>query len=327
MTVSGCDEGRGGAGGALVAASAAPAASAGATADAVAHAATYDRHSGPLEFDAEALGSPDLIEAQLRKSLHRVEKGLSLANPRRPFGESIERDLVQLLRVARETAGGGESFESAIAQAERALTSLRLWNETGQLDDLSGRPAQVAGPFTGAARDAVKSFFEGRNSTRSFAAGKPVSDADMNAAIETALASPSVCNRATGRVHLYHGAEMVAKLFALQQGNRGLDGVEHVAIVTTSLPMFTGTDEFVQPWIDGGIFAMNLVWGFEQRGIATCFLNWSMPHAASTELRAVAGIPEDELVITLIAFGHPAGDLRVTASEKPPLETVVTRHP
>lgn len=301
--------------------------SASVSSEALAHAETYERLSGPLDFDASELATPALVEAQLRKSLHRIEKGLSLASPRRPFGESIERDLVALIDVARETMpGASTSLDDAVAQAERALTSLRLWNTEGVHDDLSAHDARPAGPFTGAARDAVARFFEGRHSTRAFVPGAPVSEDDINAAVSTALASPSVCNRATGRVHLYHGAPMVEKLFALQQGNRGLEGVEHVAIVTTALPMFTGTDEFVQPWIDGGIFAMNLVWGFEQRDIGTCFLNWSMPHAASAELRRVANIPDDELIITMLAFGHPAEGLRVTASEKPPLDGVVTRH-
>lgn len=296
--------------------------------DALAHAATYARFSGPLTLDADGIETPALVEAQLRKTLHRVEKGLSLGKPRRPFGASIERDLMELVDLACEKHGplAGSSLASAVMQAKRALASLRSWNEGGTHDDLSAHDVPTASPSTGAARDAVKSFFEGRHSTRSFVPGVPVSEGDMYAAVQTALASPSACNRATGRVHLYRGADIVAELFALQQGNRGLEGVEQVAIVTTSLRMFIGADEFVQPWIDGGIFAMNLVWGFEQRGIGTCFLNWSMPHEASVELRRIAKIPADELVITMIAFGHAVVGLRVTASEKPPLNAVITHH-
>ncbi|WP_025105335.1 nitroreductase family protein [Microbacterium paraoxydans] len=296
--------------------------------DALAHAATYDRFSGRLAFDPSTLQSPRLIDAQMRKALHRIEKGLSLASPRRPFGLEIEQDLETLVRAARERhcIGTDRALSDSVAQAERALASLRAWNESGTQDERSAAnaPPRDALPETGLR--AVERFFAERHSTRHFDVDRPVSEEDTDAAVSTALSSPSVCNRATGRVHLYRGQSRVDELFAVQQGNRGLEGVENIAIVTTSLPMFTGMEEFAQPWIDGGIFAMNLVWGFEQRGVGTCFLNWSMPHEASAELRRIADIPDEELIITMIAFGHPAEGLRVTASKKPPLDAVLTRH-
>lgn len=296
--------------------------------NALAHAATYACNSGNLDHAVNRLTTPALVEAQLRKALHSIEKGLSLEQRRRPFGATAERRISELITIARHryTAPPGSSLADAIAQATRALESLRLWNGSGMLDDRSIHEPSAVGPTSAEARDAIDRLFIQRHSIRSFIPDAPVSDDDMHAAVRTALASPSVCNRATGRVHFYHGPDAIADLFEVQTGNRGLTGVRHVAIVTNSLEMFTGPDEYAQPWIDGGIFAMNLVWGFEQQGIGTCFLNWSMSHGASVELRRIAGIPEEELIITMIAFGHPVPEFRVTTSAKPPVDTIVTHH-
>ena len=148
----------------------------------------------------------------------------------------------------------------------------------------------------------------------------------MAEAVRIAIGSPSVCNRATGRVHFYRGTERIGRLLELQQGNRGLTGVRQLAVATVELSMFAGSKEFAQPWIDGGLFLMNLVWGFQAQGIGTCLLNWSMPEAAGRRLRAVAGIPESELVVCLLAFGYPLPGTFVTRSDKPPLSAVMTVH-
>ena len=80
--------------------------------------------------------------------------------------------------------------------------------------------------------------------------------------------------------------------------------------------MFVGPDERNQRWVDGGLFAMTLVWAFHALGLSTCMLNWALPNVSSNRLRELAGIPDGEDIVVLIAIGHAAEGARVARSEK-----------
>ncbi|GAB3049849.1 nitroreductase family protein [Sediminivirga luteola] len=272
---------------------------------------------------------PGNIEAHLRLETHRIEKGLSIAEPRRPFGRLAQERLTFLLALAAELSGKGDGLVSAEDQAREALRALQRWNsaDRGTRDPDLTQPALLA-PDDGPSRkrDALTEFFAQRSSVRSFDPEKPVSPEAIERAVEVALHSPSVCNRAAGRVHFYEGRAAIGPLLDLQQGNRGLTGIRHLAVATVELSMFAGAKELTQPWIDGGLFLMNLVWGFQSQGIGSCLLNWSMPDAASRELRKVAAIPESELIVCMLAFGYAQEGTYVTRSAKPPLAHVMTLH-
>lgn len=316
--------------------------------EALAAAERFARFRAPQVPESEETLSPGNIEAHLRIETHRIEKGMSIAAPRRPYGQLAQERLGHLLGLAARLPAKHAGLISAEEQAREALQALEQWNDrpvqqgTENRDSMIVRPHLALGqPSPGChpsraehiadTRAEVPSppldeFFLRRSSVRSFDPDRPVNPEAMERAVRIALNAPSVCNRATGRVHLYRGTEKIAPLLALQQGNRGLTGIRQLAIATVELSMFAGTNEFAQPWIDGGLFLMNLVWGFQVQGIGSCLLNWSMPEEASRELRAVADLPESELVISMVAFGYPQEGTFLTRSAKPPVSQVMTLH-
>lgn len=303
--------------------------------EAQAAAERFERFRAPETPESGEPLSPGHIEAHLRLETHRIEKGLSVAEPRRPFGQLAQQRIERLLALAAELTDKHAGLVSAERQAQQALEAWRGWNSPAA-QDLARRGCAVVRPLESAqtsdhiATDdraaLLTEFFTARSSVRSFDPRRPVGAPAIEHAVRIALNTPSVCNRATGRVHVYRGAAQTAPLLELQQGNRGLTGVHHLAVVTVELSMFAGVKEFAQPWIDGGLFLMNLTWGFQVQGVGACLLNWSMPEAASRQLRAVADIPESELVVCLLAFGYPAPGAHVTRSDKPPLSAVMTVH-
>lgn len=321
---------------------------------ALAAAERFDRFRAPETPESEMDFSPGNVEAHLRLETHRIEKGMSIGAPRRPYGQLAQERIEYLLRRAAYLSDKHEGLISAEEQARDVLRALEKWNDQPEMqspehrDPAIVRPYQVAGkqtPHSHARRaertaldppnpsidleDAVSSmgeFFLRRSSVRSFDPDRHVTTDSMEQAVRIALNTPSVCNRATGRVHFYRGAEKIAPLLALQQGNRGLTGIQRLAIVTVELSMFAGIKEFAQPWIDGGLFLMNLVWGFQVQGIGSCLLNWCMPEDVSQQLRTVADIPESELVISMMAFGYPQEGTYLTRSAKPPLPQVMILH-
>ena len=254
------------------------------------------------------------IECQVTKDYHRVEKGLALRFPKRPFGAAVEGRLTRLLPSSR--AGGDAVF---VDYGHDALAALQEWNETGVINaEISPvSPSRTSEPSSPSGE-----FFLSRRSVRQFD-DVPVDRALLRAAAAAALGTPSVCNRQAWRAHFFDSPSDVAAILALQNGNGGFRSeVPAVAVVTVDARLFSSAGERNQRWVDGGLFAMTLVWTLHAQGLATCMLNWSVGNEQSAKLRGSAGLDEAEDIIVLIAIGFPAPALRVARSPKRSLDEV-----
>jgi nitroreductase len=139
--------------------------------------------------------------------------------------------------------------------------------------------------------------------------------------------TPSVCNRQNWKVFVFTSAEDKRRVLAFQNGNRGFgDQASKILLVTADLQGFVAPGERNQGWIDGGMFAMSLLYLFHSLGVGTCCLNWSVKMETDQNMKAAAGIPDSHGVIMLIAVGHYPVHLRVAQSPRKPLrELVVVR--
>ncbi|MCC4248615.1 MULTISPECIES: nitroreductase family protein [Microbacterium] len=233
------------------------------------------------------------LEAQITKDYHRIEKGLALQQPRRPFGLEVQRRLEKLLPAADPDA-------EYVQHARTALTALQQWNAGGGVSEdispLRDIPSQPALPDP-------DSFFGTRHSVRDFSA-RPVDPALLERAVELALFSPSVCNRQSWRVHIRQGEE-ARRVLEFQNGSAGFrDIVPAVVVITVDARAFAGAKERNQGWIDGGIFAMSLVWALHALGLDSCMLNMSVPTFKADALRRHLNADDSELVIMMVAVGH-----------------------
>ncbi|MGI9822607.1 nitroreductase family protein [Agromyces sp. Marseille-Q5079] len=281
----------------------------------------YRDSAAPSDEAVTAVVSGVNLEAQLTKDYHRVEKGLSLREPKQPFGAAVERRLAMLIPVA-----GAQASEAPYLRfAEDAHGALGSWNGGGGVDDEVSPPAMPA-PLFGAVE--MDRFFATRHSVRDFDETRPVEAATVEEAVRLTTYTPSVCNRQAGRVHAFSGADDAARILAHQNGNAGFRSqVRSVLVVTVERGLFAGATERNQRWVDGGLFAMTLVWALHGLGVSSCMLNWSMTNAQSDALRREAGIPDSEDVICMIAIGYPPEQgFRVARSPRRPVSQVLTTH-
>ena len=277
----------------------------------------YARLRTPLDWRLAERKGPRYVECQVVRDYHQVEKGLALPLPRRPFGAEVGERLEVLTQAA-------DAISDYMDCGRDALAALRSWNGEGVLDDAVvplGKPGAMAGPDV----DALEAFFGSRHSVRNFEPNAPSVEL-LDRAVRIAMRSPSVCNRQASRVDFFYG-HRAQELLALQHGNRGFgDTVPCVAVVSVDARLFRGTGERNQRWIDGGIFAMSLVWGLHAVGLSSCMLNWSRTEGASRRLRAAAALEDHFDVITFVAVGHAAAGTRVTRSARRPLSQVSFHH-
>lgn len=277
----------------------------------------FARYSTPSESSLSRL-SPIGLESQLTRDYHRVEKGLALPAPKRPFGQGpLLNRLNELIPVAEATAPNAPYVRTSIA----ARDALVAWNDTGAIDD---EVSPVAPEWEGQESAVVEAFFRSRRSVRHFSS-EAVDLEIVHRAIELAAFSPSVCNRQPWKIRLFSGSN-IGKVIRHQNGSRGFaEGIPLLALITVDLGHFVGRRERNQAWVDGGIFASSLVWALHGLGLNSCMLNLSITNTAADALRRDADLNGSEVPIMMVAIGKGAEGHRAARSIRRKLEDLLVK--
>lgn len=286
---------------------------------------------------------PKVLEASIIKNYHRVEKGLALKHPRPGFGadaiaalqEEIRWHIDNLgyssvTRAATNTLQEYVQFNTAHGSMQpnlaRDVASLLAAHEKAGFTDSAGGTRQVTrDEIHKVSRHDMAAFFASRYSVRSFDPGT-VDMATIAAAVHMAQKTPSVCNRAAGRVIVIEGKNLQAKLLAFQNGNRGFgDQADKILVLGSSQDCFLTIGERHQAWIDGGMFAMSMVYALHSLGLGSCCLNWSVEPSVDQAFKKAAGLPENLAITMLLAVGHLPAQFAVAQSPQRPLDQVLGR--
>lgn len=303
---------------------------------------TYDflRFSKESAVDGRA-NTQTKLRALITMDYHRIEKGLSLKEPRVRFGPAVIERLLSNLSKYQETYKLDETGLVALnalsaycnfnreqgvndEQLQQALTALRTTISNPECTSDRGGVIQVTRQqILEAAQLDLQSFFESRYSIRQFAPGE-VEISLIEKAVVMAQKTPSVCNRQSSKVYVFSTDEDKQKVLSYQNGNRGFgDQASKVLIVTSDLQHFVSVGERNQGWIDGGMFAMSLVYALHALGLGTCCLNWSVERHADRALREAAQISNSEAIIMMIAVGHIPDELKVAQSPRKKIDEVL----
>lgn len=111
-------------------------------------------------------------------------------------------------------------------------------------------------------------FFQSRFSVRDFGTAS-VSMDKLEDAFRLCERTPSACNRQSWRLHVYTEKENIDKLCRLQGGSKGFyDCFQGVIMLCANISCY----QFQEPnqyFVDGGIYAMNLLYALHSNDIAT----------------------------------------------------------
>lgn len=297
----------------------------------------FERGSGLLHP-----ARPDALQAHILKSFHRIEKGLALRTPRPGFGadavQALLEDLDRYLglrgpdwvaRAALDTLEAYLDFNAGAGtprpELARRVAALRTRCAAGA--PTGGTRLQQRAEVQAAAAVPFEAFVQARHSVRQFDP-RPVDDAAIERAAALARHAPSVCNRSAGQVWSIDDPALARRLLAHQNGNRGFgDQAGRILVVTARQAAFHTVGERYQGWIDGGLFAMTLVYALHAQGLGTCCLNWSVEPETDRAFKREAGLPADDLVIMLVAVGHLPERYPVACSARRPLDEVLRHLP
>ena len=91
----------------------------------------------------------------------------------------------------------------------------------------------------------------------------------------------------------------------LQLGDQGwCTNADTLFVRTGVATYFGGVYERHQAYIDGGLFAMNFIYGLHLQHIATCFKMFVRNPKVMKDFRKTCNIQENEIPIVLILAGH-----------------------
>lgn len=269
---------------------------------------------------------------------HKIEKGLCMPGPRRLFGVEPAVRIIELLKLWQRC--GFDPDDPIYRGAVDSLAAYRNRIEDGKLDparrilpavatflasatgtepeETLPTPLRISAARIAAAgcHATLRELYQVRRSYRNFAP-RAVDSGIVRDAVAMAQLSPSACNRQPCRVYVVDDAVLKQELLSFQNGNAGFGHlVPHVAVITADSRCFFDASERNEPYVDGGLFSMSLIYALLAQGIVSCCLNWCVPVATDREFHRRFGIHASELIIMLLAFGYPLDENVVPQSPR-----------
>ena len=300
----------------------------------------YTRYSGT----ARGVQSREAFGAKLTIEYHCIEKALALQEPRTGFGKERVEQLIASIKEFVGKYGADETVQVSInvLQSYYEFNANRGVRDDSLREEIEGLRLISQGSGTWCRDGGVTvlrrcevedfcrvdfdKFTKSRYSIRDFSA-EPVAPDLIESAARMALKTPSVCNRQPWKVHAYFDRERKQRILACQSGNRGFGDVASVILVVTApASAFFGVGERNEPYIDGGMFSMSLVYALHSLGLASCCLNLCATDQHAAELRRAAEIADDEILIMMIAVGNMPEHFAAAQSHRKPLDEVLEMH-
>ncbi|QBC02054.1 nitroreductase family protein [Enterobacter cloacae] len=282
------------------------------------------------------------LESWILQDKHRIEKAFSLPQPKMGFGKDVIPRLINNLVEYSKKFGNDQVYFIGLG----SLLSYKKFHEElnsplpdffqiniGKIDkdDFLDPQCNLAGYYKKDEINEIEhlslsSYMRTRRSCRHFDVEKSdeISDELLKNITQLSITAPSVCNRQHWRIHYFNG-ELKNRVLTFQNGNTGFkENTPYIAVITSDLRAFYSTDERNQPYTDGGIFAMNVMYAMQNFGLASCPLNWCNSSFIEREFRKLNLIPEFEVVVLVIAFGYPNKEAVYAKSPRLSLDTFYT---
>ncbi|HSV98654.1 MAG TPA: nitroreductase family protein [Sedimentisphaerales bacterium] len=291
------------------------------------------RHSAAVR----TADTKEKLRASIAVHCHAIEKGLARSGAKRDFGGDRIGTLLLLLREYAARYGTDRTWQGAIG-ALQAYQRANPGDERlpRELDDLvrtldvpsdpssrGGVGRMTRDELYAGIRGEFPEFCRVRRSVRQFS-HEPPRDAELIEAVRTAQLTPSVCNRQSCRVHIVRDSRAIQEALDVSRSANGFaEEVQRLLVVTSNLACFQSAEERYQCWIDGGMFAMTLVYALHSRGLVSCCLNWNKEPSVDRLFRRVLGVVPEETIVLLIAVGKPLEEFTVPVSARRSLEEIL----
>lgn len=276
--------------------------------------------------------------AMITLRAHVVEKGLAMPQMRYNFGEENIRTLISLLMEYAEL-----KYDTGKDMYVNAVEAILEYENVHRIHDCQ-LPADIQDginqlkalypditPSVQPVLTHEEMYYHGdfayiarhRHSVRNF--NGPVNEHDLQSALELAGTAPSACNRQPCRIHVISKGTLFDEITKIQSGNRGFGHLaDKLLIVTSDVSGYNSLYERNCPFVDGGIFVMNLLYSLQYYGIAACTLNCCLDAERDKKLRSL--LRTNDAFVAVIAIGNCPDNVKVVKSERITSEEYIINH-
>lgn len=265
----------------------------------------------------------------LRRSIHRIEKGLIMLPRREVFGEGYIGATVDALAQSHQSLQADEKkwaidvlteYFALVKQTETVARAKRLF-DTLALDN----PAEAhkfvpyqrkAGVKSDISYDQFHALCRQRRSVRWFKP-LPVPKEAIYKAIDAASQAPSACNRQPFSFHVCFEGEVAKELGKLPMGANGFShNINSLIAVVGDLSYYAYERDRHVIYIDSALAAMQFMLALETQGLSSCVLNW--PDVELLEQRAAKRLDLDswQRPTMFIAVGYADDEGLIPFSQK-----------
>ncbi len=277
------------------------------------------------------------------KSMHSIEKGLSLKAPRTGFGKAKVEELLK--RIEEYYNAGFDVSHCSVQMALNATAEYLRWNRekgaplTGLEEKFAAVGAKIPQVITsggaveyekGTLLDFDATEFEkvvnSRHSVRCFGEEK-VDVEKVKEAIFAANRCPSACNRQMTRVHIVSSDDGKRFLSERSQGVGGFaEDCDMFLLITSNISAFDFMEN--NQWIvSAGIFMGYLTLELHARKIASCVVQRNLIRTQKiNEIRDYFKLPNNEEIICSMGIGSYPDKFKVPQSVRLPLEELIQEH-
>ncbi len=305
----------------------------------------YARHL--LRFNASVNTDDDChkMEYTLLRESHVIEKGLSLHAPKIGFGQAKVSALMDRLMLYYNRYGmdnpdflmyplgiihsyleyqcrSGVDISPMKNKFESLLANCGITQEMVFMD--GGIRKMTKEEIQEVRQIDFEKFVNLRHSIRNFSEEMPNEDM-IKKALKIASMTPSACNRQGWKTHLFRG-HAAYDLINWQGGAKGFESCVHLAILVTSDSKAFLRYEPYQAFVDGGMYAMSLIYALHSQGLGTIPLSCGVRYNRQYELRKQFDIPENEVPIVIIGVGVLPSKFSVAVSKRKKISETNTDH-
>ena len=285
------------------------------------------------------------ISPDLRRNIHRLEKGISIPNRKETFALNYIEETITYFSINIKRLDQGESVDIIeliwakdvlenyfqVVKKNKLLTNLeiefkkRISNIT--LEKYEHR--LIPFPRSNSPKNNIKienfqQLIQLRRSVRFFLK-KTVERSKLEKAISLASYAPSACNRSPYRYAIFDKPEAVAKVASIPFGTTGYsNGIPVIiAVVGDFSNYFSSRDKHV-PYIDASLSVMTFMYTCEILGLSTCAINWPDFEPLEIKCRKHIKLKSYERVIMFIACGYASPDGYIPFSAKKSLKSIIS---
>ncbi len=300
---------------------------------------SLSRHNASIHTD----DSISKMQYTLLRENHVIEKGLSMRNPRKGFGQQKVLALLgRLKKYIKLYAEKDNAFLeyplSTIASyieytkrqgieipvIEKEYTALLASTKQKEIKAHYGIKEIQKDFLLRECKKDFASLLYNRHSIRYFSKAE-ISTKLLNEALTLAQQTPSACNRQGWLTHIFLGKESI-RLIQWQGGANGFEyEISCSILVTANLNAFLHY-EVHQAYVDGGLYAMNLINALSSLGLGTIPLSCGFRIQKTVTLYKEFAIPENEVPILIIGVGHLPDTFKVAVSTRKKIAITNTYH-